>query len=311
MSHPAARRGHRRRVVGSVACALLAGATLSASAQARSTTKPAPATLTPSTPVTPGSGYLALGDSVSFGYMEPTVVPAPDYSDGASFVGYPQMLGSELGLKVANAACPGETSASLLNTGAQSNGCETNADGTTTGAYRVAHPLHVKYSGSQMAYANTYLKRHPGVRLVTLMIGANDAFACETTTSDGCQSELPSVVTKITKNVHTILSTLRHKDHYNGQLVVVDYYSLNYASPVVNAQSQELNRAQAAGAKGLHVRFANAYATFANAAAHSGNDTCTAGLLTQLGAPGTCGVHPSVAGQALLASTVENTITIK
>jgi hypothetical protein len=43
---------------------------------------------------------------------------------------------------------------------------------------------------------------------------------------------------------------------------------------------------------------------------HSGNDTCTAGLLTQLGNPMTCGVHPSVAGQTLLASTVANAIKI-
>ena len=29
-------------------------------------------------PVAPGTRYLALGDSVTFGYMEGTVVPAPN-----------------------------------------------------------------------------------------------------------------------------------------------------------------------------------------------------------------------------------------
>ena len=35
-------------------------------------------------------------------------------------------------------------------------------------------PLHVKYSGSQLDYAVSYLKTHKKVRLVSLMVGAND-----------------------------------------------------------------------------------------------------------------------------------------
>lgn len=31
-------------------------------------------------PIVPGSQYLALGDSVAFGYVESQVVPAPDYT---------------------------------------------------------------------------------------------------------------------------------------------------------------------------------------------------------------------------------------
>jgi hypothetical protein len=82
--------------------------------------------------VAPGSRYLAHGDSVAFGYMEPTVKPAPDYHRASNFLGYPEQLGSELGLNVANAACPGETSASLLNVKAQSNGCENTPGGANT-----------------------------------------------------------------------------------------------------------------------------------------------------------------------------------
>jgi lysophospholipase L1-like esterase len=314
MHHRAAHSGRRISVVVAFACALLALASVTSAAQAKKAKpapKPTPVKVTPSTPVTPGSGYLALGDSVTFGYMEPTVVPAPDYGDASSFDAYPEMLGSELGLKVANPACPGETSASLLNTTALSNGCESTPTGSTDGAYRAANPLHVTYTGSQMAYANTYLKSHPGTRLVSLMIGANDGFACQETTTDGCASELPSVLSSITKNVHTILNNVRTKDHYNGQLVIVDYYSLDYTSALDNGESQALNSAMAAGAKGFHVRFANAYQTFAVASVHSGNNTCTAGLLTQLvNASTPCGVHPSVAGQTLLASTVANAIKI-
>ena len=59
-------------------------------------------------PVLKGSGYLALGDSVTFGYVEPNTVPPPNYRNAASLIGYPALVGKQLRLKVANAACPGE-----------------------------------------------------------------------------------------------------------------------------------------------------------------------------------------------------------
>src|SRR3954470_21821298 len=73
--------------------------------------------------VSPGSTYLALGDSVSFGYQEPQVVPKPDYSRASNFLGWPEHTGRALHLKVANASCPGETSASLINPSAPAFGC--------------------------------------------------------------------------------------------------------------------------------------------------------------------------------------------
>jgi len=45
-------------------------------------------------------------------------------------------------------------------------------------------------------------------------------------------------------------------------------------------------------------------------ALHSGSNTCTAGLLTMLGEPGDCAVHPSYAGQALLVQAVEEAIRL-
>ncbi len=76
-------------------------------------------------PLTSGSGYLALGDSVTFGYEEGGVTPKPNYHDASTFIAYPEQIGKELHVKVTNAACPGETSASLVDNAAQSNGCET------------------------------------------------------------------------------------------------------------------------------------------------------------------------------------------
>src|SRR5579862_6772200 len=65
--------------------------------------------------------YLALGDSVAFGYVPPNAVPAPNYQDAHSFVGYPEFLAQQLNERVTNASCPGETSTSMLVAGAQSN----------------------------------------------------------------------------------------------------------------------------------------------------------------------------------------------
>lgn len=255
-------------------------------------------------PVRPGSRYLALGDSVTFGYQEGQVVPAPNYHDAASFLGYPEHFGAALHVKVANASCPGETSSSLINPKAQSNGCE-NAVGSSVG-YRNLFPLHVHYTGSQLAYGVSYLKRHKDVRLVSLMIGANDFFVCLRTTKDGCSStsERQALLKKISSNVRVILSAIRNKAHYKGQIAIVHYYSLNYASAASNSQSLTLNKTLDTAAKPFHVETADGYGELQAAAAHSGGSTCSAGLLTQLGTPGNCGIHPSYAGQGLLAQAL-------
>ena len=292
------------------ACAALGLALVSAPALAKKPAKkPTASKITIHTPVTPGSGYLALGDSVTFGYEEQQVVPAPNYADAASFLGYPELLGSELHLTVANAACSGETSSSLIDATAPSNGCE-NSPGGGVG-YRTMFPLHVKYSGSQLDYAVSYLKTHKNVRLVSLMIGANDFFLCQETTADHCASlpEEAAVGAAVSKNVKTILSGIRNKAHYGGQIAIVNYYSLNYSSAAGNEQSELLNSTQDTAAKPFHVIVVDGFGEFGTAAAHSGGNSCTAGLLTQLSTGG-CGIHPSYAGQSLLAQALEKAIHI-
>jgi lysophospholipase L1-like esterase len=313
MHHQSARPVRRALTsLTALSCASLLAATVTAGAQAKKvvTTKKAPppaAKVTPSSPITRGSGYLALGDSVSFGYMEPTVVPAPDYAKAASFVGFPEIIARDLRLKLANAACPGETSSSLINDKAPTFACESSINPTSP-AYRPNFPLHVKYSGSQLSYAVKYLKKNRGVRLVTLMIGANDYFRCEATTADQCQSptEQIGVVGTVAKNVRKIVAALRDRAHYNGQLVLVDYYA---TSSALAAATQGLDKEINQAGHGFHVRFANAFNSFAAASAHSGGSACTAGLFTQLSTGG-CGVHPSTAGQTLLASTVIRSLRI-
>ncbi len=288
-------------VIGSLAL------TASAGAATRRVTPLAP--VTPASPLTSGSTYLSLGDSVTFGFQEQTVVPAPNYHDASSFLGYPEHLGAALHVSIINPACPGETSASLINASAPSNGCE-NGPTPTTVKYRKLFPLHVRYKGSQLAFAVGYLRTHQNVRLVSLMIGANDLFLCQKTTSDACQSsaELGATIAKAAANIRRIMSAIRNQAHYRGQLAIVNYYSLNYSSSVANAPVIALNKAADAAAKPFHVVIADGFDELKAASVHSGSNTCVAGLLTQLGSPGTCGVHPSYAGQALLAEALEKVV---
>jgi lysophospholipase L1-like esterase len=287
---------------------------VSASASASST--PAARHFPDVAQVTPGSDYLALGDSVSFGYRESTTVPAPDYSSATNFVGFPEDIASALGLHLANASCPGETSSSFLSVSAQSNGCENHLSATGTlaaGGYRSLYPLHVSYTGSQMAYALQYLKAHPRTSLITLMIGANDGFICQEITTDQCATELAPVLATVQKNVATILHGLRVTAHFKGQIVLVNYYSTDYSNALASAGSQAINQAMDQGGAGFNVEIAHGYTAFNQAAQYSAGSTCNAGLLTQLytGSPATmtgCGVHPSVGGQAILAQTVESVV---
>jgi lysophospholipase L1-like esterase len=293
--------------------ALLAAA-CSAAALGAAAGPAAAAKVNPLNHVTPGTRYLAIGDSVSFGYQEAQVTPAPDYTKATNFKGFPEILSAILKLKGTNISCPGETSASLVDVNKQSNGCEnrpTPGGGPEQpGGYRTQFPLHTTYSGSQLSYAISFLKQHPRTRLVTLMVGANDFFVCQTTTADHCTSQAEQFATigQITANVKTILHGLRSTAHYKGQIAIVNYYSLDYSDAQQNLLSGALNQTMDSAAKPYRVVVADGFGEFQKQATIFGGKSCLAGLLTQLGATGTCGVHPSYAGQTLLASAVAKAI---
>jgi lysophospholipase L1-like esterase len=258
-------------------------------------------------PTSGPAGYLALGDSVAFGYVPPNAVPPPNYQHPNSLVGYPEDLARALNIPVANASCPGETTMSFLAVGAQSNGCE-NSLGSAVG-YRTVFPLHVSYAGTQMAYAIRYLQRHPATRLVTIDIGANDAFLCQATTPQHCLSgsEISALLTQIKDNLSSIYSQIRVIGHYSGPLVALSYYSTNYASPLFTAEVQVLNRAIASVTSRYNGVMANGFQAFKKASARFGGNPCAAGLLIKL-PNGTCNIHPSPAGHLLLAAAIARAI---
>jgi lysophospholipase L1-like esterase len=252
----------------------------------------------------PGHPYLALGDSVVFGYITQAGFA---YGNPENFVGYPDYVGPDLGLMPVNAACPGEATGGFISsTSPVDNGCR---------AFRSLAPLHVSYSTSQLDFAKAFLKEHKNTKLVTVQLGANDAFILQTQ----CQGNptcigagLNAVLGTISANMDTILKALGGK-HFHGVLMVVNYYSLDYGDAAGTGLTVLLNQAVAAHAKADGAVVADAFAAFKNATstASAAGSACKAGLLNVAPqAPATfdptkCDVHPSQSGQKLLAQTVE------
>ncbi len=247
----------------------------------------------------PGRPYLALGDSVAFGYISQD---GYDYLNPDNFAGYPGDVADALGMSAVNAACPGETSGSFLSAAAPDNGCD---------AYRANFPLHVAYQGTQLEFATAFLQAHPDTRLVTVQLGANDAFLLEKScgyVASCIQAGLPALLASVAANVDTILRDVRSAG-FHGLLMVVNYYSLDYADQAGTAATEALNAAITSHAQADGAAVADAFTAFEQAAStpFAGGDTCKAGLLNA--SPQnqyTCDVHPSRSGQELLAQTVEN-----
>jgi len=273
------------------------------------------ASLMPAVPASAGSvtgpaangTYLALGDSVAFGYVPPEAVPPPNYRSAHSFAGYPEDVAQALRVRVWNASCPGETTDSMLVAGVVSNGCE-NSPGSPTG-YRTLYQLHVQYQGTQMEYALRYLAVHRHTQLVTIDIGANDAFLCQETTADHCtsQAELEAVLQEIQANLTAIYTQIRDVAHYHGLLVALTYYSLSYSSPAAEQGALLLNSVITKVTMDFGGKIADGFGAFEGPSMAFGGDTCAAGLRIKL-PDGTCDVHPTPAGHLLLARAIEDVV---
>ncbi len=244
------------------------------------------------------SSYLALGDSVSFGYI---AFAGFEYVNAQNFVGYPDYVTIPHSFNEANAACPGETTGSFISTQAPDNGCR---------RYRSLAPLHVNYGSAptQFQYALTYLPQHGNTALVTLELGANDLFLLEQSCNNDpqcIQNGLPQVLATASANMATILAGLRATG-YLGTIVVLNYYSLDYSNQTLTQITEALNAAVTAPAPLFGARVADVFSAFQAATQPVGGRTCIAGLLNP--APGSnslaCDVHPSQSGHKLIAQTV-------
>jgi lysophospholipase L1-like esterase len=254
-------------------------------------------------PLAPGNGsFLALGDSVAFGYI---AADGPAYVNPKNFVGYPDYVGGDLRLDNANAACPGETSSSFIFSTSADNGCR---------AFRASFPLHVSYISTQLDFAMKYLATHKQTRLVTLNLGANDGLLLQMSCNGdpACiQAGLPRALATLRLNMDTILRSLRATG-FRGVLIVVNYYSLDYTDPQQTGLTVLLNQTLAVVAAANGAVVADAFTAFQTAAStpFAGGKTCKAGLLNVKPFDATqaaCDDHPTQSGHQLLADTVEAT----
>jgi lysophospholipase L1-like esterase len=246
----------------------------------------------------PEPQYLALGDSLTFAFITQAGF---EYGNPNNFVGFPNYVGQASKLNTSNAACPGETTGSFLSSTAADNGCR---------AFRAAAPLHVAYSSTQMDFAVSFLQSHPATKLVTVNLGANDVFLLQT----ACAGDVPcieaglqQVLREVAFNLETILRELRATG-YRGTIIVLNYYSLDYADPTETAVIAALDQALAAASAQGDAVVADLFTAFQTASAPAGGNPCNAGLLNAL-PPNqfTCDDHASQSGHMLITKTIEQT----
>jgi lysophospholipase L1-like esterase len=240
----------------------------------------------------PGRFYLALGDSLAFGYQQARFdANAPSEPPAAFNTGYVDDFASKLAgvrptIQTVNDSCPGETSRSFLN-----GGCQYTSFGFT---------LHNSYSGSQMDAALAFLRAHPGaVSPITLDIGSNDfnglISSCGLDGTTCLAQGAPAILSQYSVNLSRILAALRNAAP-RSEIIVMQYYD-PYApvQPLSIQIVQQQNSIIAAVAATYRARVADAFTPF-NLAPPQPRTLCTLSLICSQG-----DIHASDAGYAVIA----------
>jgi lysophospholipase L1-like esterase len=150
----------------------------------------------------PKSYYLALGDSVTYGYQASKVVPgftAEEFDTGYVDVFAAQLRHIQPSIRVVNYGCPGESSTTFI-----SGRCP---------IVQTGFPLHDPFSGPQLDAAIAFLRSHPGeVSPITITLWGNDVrellVACGPDLS--CvMSGAPATIDRLASNLDSILRRLR------------------------------------------------------------------------------------------------------
>ena len=153
----------------------------------------------------PKQYYLALGDSLAFGFQfEKFNANFPTVPPSIFSTGYVDALAGMLReirpeITTLNYGCTGETTVTFIQ-----GGCTYTA---------VGFALHDPYDGSQLSAALAFLNTHRGkVSPITLNLGTNDLIALRMLCGDNVSCYFangPAVLDEIATNLHYILSQLR------------------------------------------------------------------------------------------------------
>lgn len=238
----------------------------------------------------PHKYYLALGDSLAFGFQfglynehYPSVPPelfVHGYVDD-----FNAMLRSiRPDIQTVNFGCPGETTETFIH-----GGCTYTALG---------FQLHNSYPGSQLDAAITLLRAYRGqVSPITINIGTNDLNALRTLCGSdiSCyQLQGPKLLEQIAANLDTILGTLRRVAP-NAEMITFTNYDVAFLiDPRFRQLTDALNTVIANTAATHSVRVADVFAAFNNAP-----QPATICNLTFICASGDS--HPTNAGYQVIA----------
>ena len=243
--------------------------------------------------------YLALGDSLAFGWVPPELGGNPFDPDG--FVSYADYVAAGLRDDLTNASCPGETTSHFVDLNGVDNNC---------GLYRSVFDLHADYAGTQLEFMDAFLADHPKTRLVTIDIGTNDLWvlvhACGGAENVPCiMGALPGFLATLGSNLDLIYGHLRVNDGYVHKLVALTTYSNDYANPLLTGVVAAMDQVVAAHTLAWGGIVADGFGAFAVASMPYGGSPCAAGLLlVKTASPLTCDDHASAAGHQLLAQTI-------
>jgi lysophospholipase L1-like esterase len=292
------------RTRGRFACLLallVVGLAVVPAAQA-DTSSPAPGV------VAPKAFYLALGDSLAYGYQQakfnsefPSVDPttfntgyADDFLAAMSKLANGQQ-------QLVNDGCPGETSDSMIGG---------NPTGTCANGHFPYAFLHHEYSGgSQLADALAFLQANAKkVNPITLNIGANDLLQAQTPCAiqgggvgtPGDVACLQGVIGHVAQNVASILGQIRAVAPTNEIIVMGLYNPQINLLPLSDQLVLGFNATMQSVAGAFGAFFANPFPAI-NIAAGDANEIASVCTLTAV-----CGtlhdIHPTDAGYQAIAN---------
>ncbi|HET7443883.1 MAG TPA: SGNH/GDSL hydrolase family protein [Solirubrobacterales bacterium] len=282
--------------------------------------------LAPAAGASVGKTYLALGDSLAYGYhqaqfqeelKEKGFVEAANFNDG-----YVDDFGATLKLlnpklQIVNDGCPGETTETFIK-GSGPYGPSFCAGGPTGSPFPKAF-LHHTYPGTQLADALAIAKES-GTGTITLDLGANDilqflSHTCGFPATFTCTPEqIEAEIGQVVSNVGFILSQLRAAAP-KAKIVFVSQYNpyptLLKPEGTGDATVEALNSALKSVAAKFGVGFANTLRVINFSGTHGGpeaGDIPTVCAFTAMCPGGTfnpaspeADIHPTKAGYAAMA----------
>ena len=238
--------------------------------------------------------YLALGDSVAYGYQQAKFdakLPPAAYDTGYVDDFAAKLRGLRPRLDVVNYGCPRESTPSFI-----AGPCPLN---------EVGFKLHDAFTGSQLDAATAFLRAHRGqVSPITLTLSGQDIGDF----IDACGGDLacianraPAEIATISSHLRTILARLR-AGAPDAEIIVTGAWDgaiddLAFADPLFEA----LNEGMAAAAADERARFADPMPVF-NPQGDPGVER--AALCAYTGLCADEDAHPSDAGYAALAGVV-------